>query len=45
MRFGERPAKNGKILSEDVDQPAVDRSVAGDHTIAGDALFLHPKIT
>ena len=42
--FRERAAKHGEILREHVDQPAVDAPEAGDETVAGRPLLLHPEI-
>ncbi len=42
--FGHRPAQNGKILTEHIDQTAIDRAPARDHTIARRLLFFHAKI-
>jgi len=42
--FRERSAKHGEILRKNIDQPAVDTSVAGDEAIPGRPLVLHPKI-
>ena len=44
VRFAQRPAKDGKILAEDKNQPPVHRAVAGDHAIAGDFLFIDAEI-
>src|SRR5216683_4946976 len=42
--FGERTAKNGKVLRENVNQTAVDAAEAGDEAIAGGTLLLHSEI-
>ena len=41
---GQRAAKNGKILTEHKHQSAIDRTVAGNNTITGNAAFGHAKI-
>ncbi len=41
----QRPAEDREVLGEEVDQPAVDRAVAADHTVAGNQLLLHPEVT
>ena len=42
--FGKRTTEDGEILAEDIDQTAIDRAAAGDHTIAGDLLLLHAEV-
>ena len=44
MGFGKRAAKNGKILRKNINQPAVDGAIAGNHAIAGIFFLFHPKI-
>ena len=38
MHARQRAAEHGEVLAEDIDQPAVDRAVAGHHAVAGDLL-------
>ena len=40
----QRAAHHREVLGEDVDQAAVDRPVPAHHTVAGDALALHPEV-
>src|SRR6266446_2309638 len=42
--FGERAAEYGKVLRENIDQPAIDAAKAGDEAVARGTLFLHAKI-
>jgi hypothetical protein len=42
--LGQRPAEDGEVLREDEDRAPVDPYMAGDDTIAGDALLLHPEV-
>ena len=42
--LGERAAEDGEVLGEDVDQPAVDRAVAADDSVARDLLALHAEV-
>src|SRR5262249_36980540 len=44
MHARERAAEHGEILAEDVDQPAVDRAVAGHHAVTRHFLVLHAEI-
>ncbi len=44
MGFGERAAEHGEILTEHIDEAAVDRAPACDHTIACGLLVLHAEI-
>ena len=44
MGFGQRAAEHREVLREDIDHAAVDGAPAGDHTIAGDAVLVRPKI-
>ena len=44
IRFAEAPAKDGEILCEDIDEPAVDAPVTGDHAISGNSLVRHAEI-
>src|SRR5579884_411909 len=44
MRFGERSAEDGEVLRERVDQSPLHRAVAGDDSVARDALLVHPEI-
>ena len=44
MHARQRAAEHGEILAEDVDQPAVDRALAGHHAVARDLLVLHAEI-
>ena len=44
VSFGKRAAKNGEILRENINQPAVDASKAGNETVARWALLFHSKI-
>src|SRR5262249_2646416 len=42
--FGERAAKDGEVLRENIDKPAVDFSVAGDEAVAGRTLIFHAEV-
>ncbi len=44
MHARERAAEHGEILAEDVDQPAVDRAMAGYHAVARNFLGLHAEV-
>ena len=44
MALGKRAAEDGEILAENEHQPAVDGAAAGDHPVAGNALFLHAEV-
>ncbi len=44
MGLRQRAAEHGEILGEDIDEPAIDRTLAGDHAVAGNLLFLHAEI-
>ena len=44
MRLRQRAAEDGEVLAVDEDQPAVDRAVADDHTVAGDLLVRHAEV-
>ena len=39
-----RAAKHREVLGEDIDRPAVDRAMPGDHAVAGDFLVRHAEI-
>ena len=43
MAFRQGTAENGKILREDIDQPAVDGAAAGHDAVTGDLLFGHAE--
>ena len=40
----QRAAEHGEVLGEDVDQPAVDPAVAGDHAVAGNDLLVQAEV-
>ena len=42
--FRERASEHGEVLREDVDQAAVDVSVAGDEAVACGALRVHAEV-
>ena len=42
--FGKRAAEHGKVLRENIDQPAIDAAKAGDKAIACRPLLLHAGI-
>jgi hypothetical protein len=42
--LGERAAEDSEVLSEDINQPALNASVTGDDTVAGHLLLLHPEV-
>ena len=44
MRFGQRAAEHGEILTEHEDDPAVDGAVAGDHPVAGNGGVGHAEV-
>src|SRR3546814_8746527 len=44
VAFRQRAAENGEVLTEDIDEAAVDRPRAGDDAIARNLLILHPEI-
>ncbi len=44
VRFRERAAKDGEVLRIDEDRTAVDGAIAGDESIARDALLVHVEI-
>src|SRR5690242_21409907 len=44
MHARQRAAEHGEVLAEDVDQPAVDRAMAGHHAVARDLLVLHAEV-
>src|SRR5450631_2956158 len=44
VRLRQRAAKDGEVLAEDKDQPAVDRAVAGDDAVAGNLLVRHAEV-
>ncbi len=44
VRLAQRAAEDGEVLGEDVDEPSIDTSVAGNDAIAGILLLLHPEI-
>ncbi len=39
------PAVDGEVLAEDVDEPAVDGAVAGDHPVAGRTVLVEPEVS
>src|SRR4029453_12583973 len=41
--FGQRSTEDGEVLTEDEDEPAVDRPVSGDDAVAEDLLLGHPE--
>lgn len=43
-RPAQTPAENSEILGEDVDQPAVDAPVSGNHAVPENLLFFHAEI-
>ncbi len=44
MGLGQRATEDREVLREGVHQAAANGAVAGDHAIAGNALFLHPEV-
>ena len=42
--LGEAAAEDREVLGEDVDEPAVDAAVAGDHAVARDLLVGHAEV-
>ncbi len=44
MGFGQRTAKNGEVLTEHIDLPAIDRAPTGNDAIARDFLLLHAEV-
>jgi hypothetical protein len=43
VRLGQRAAEHGEVLAEHVDEPAVDRAIAGHHAIAQELLLFEPE--
>ena len=44
VRFGERPAEDREVVSEDRDGLAFDRAQAADHTVTVGTIVLHPEL-
>ena len=44
MHLAEASAEDREVLREHEHDPAVDRPVARDHAVAGDALLVHPEL-
>src|SRR5690242_5666065 len=44
MHARQRAAEHGEVLAEDIDQPAVDGAVPGDHAVPRDLLVLHAEV-
>ena len=44
VRFAQRAAEDGEVLRKCVDQATLNGSIAGNHSVAGNPLFLHPEI-
>ena len=44
MGLGQRAAKDGEVLAEDEDQPAVDHAVAGDDAVAANLVVFHAEV-
>ena len=44
MGAAERATENGEVLGEDIDEAPIDRAMAGDDAVAGNALILHAEI-
>ncbi len=42
--LGQRPAEDGEVLGEGVDQTSLHGAVAGDDAVAGDALLVHAEV-
>jgi len=43
--FGQGATENGEILGKDIDDPPIDSTVAGDHTVTGKNRLVHAEIT
>src|SRR5262249_54830115 len=43
VRLGQRSAKDGEVLGEQIDSPAIDRAPTGHNPVTGDFRFFHSE--